>query len=122
VQGLSAALPENNPCGVLIGALGSCAATSVPPSFQPPDESIWASPNPFSTSTSLSLGAALDRDATLSVFDVAGRRVREFRMTPTTAPVVWDGADETGQRVAAGAYFLRLDGRLDHAGRVTVVR
>jgi hypothetical protein len=122
VQGLSAALPENNPCGVLIGALGSCAATSVPPSFQPPDESIWASPNPFSTSTTLSLGPAIDRNATLSVFDMAGRRVREFQITPAAAPVIWDGADDHGQRVAAGTYLLRLEGRRDLAGRVTVVR
>jgi hypothetical protein len=106
----------------LIGAPGSCAATSVPPSFQPPDAAIWASPNPFSTSTVLSLNASLDRDATLSVFDAAGRRVREFRMTSTATPVIWDGADDHGQRVAAGTYLLRLDGRRDLAGRVTVVR
>jgi hypothetical protein len=122
LAGDSPCLPENNPCGVLIGAPGSCAATSVPPSFQPPDDAIWASPNPFSASTALSLGASLDRDATLSVFDVAGRRVREFRMAPTAAPVIWDGADENGQRVAAGMYFLRLEGRRDLAGRVAVVR
>jgi hypothetical protein len=122
VQAGSVALPENNPCGVLIGALGSCAATSVPPSFQPPEDAILASPNPFSTRTSLSLGASLDRDATLSVFDVAGRRVREFRMSPSTAPVVWDGADDNGQRVAAGVYLMRLDGRSDVSGRVMVVR
>jgi parallel beta-helix repeat protein len=122
VQPQSAALPENNPCGVLIGALGSCAATSVPPSFQPPDDVIWASPNPFSASTSLSLTSAIDRDATLSVFDVAGRRVREFRMTRAAAPVAWDGTDENGQSVAAGMYLLRLEGRRDLSGRVTVVR
>jgi hypothetical protein len=122
LQATSPCLPENNSCGVLIGALGSCAATSVPPSFQPPDDAIWASPNPFSTSTSLSLGASLDRDVMLSVFDVAGRRVREFRITPAAAPVVWDGADESGQRVAAGTYLLQLEGAQNRTGRVTIVR
>jgi hypothetical protein len=122
VTAASPCLPENNPCGVLIGALGSCDATSVPSRPVLPDDVIWASPNPFSTSTALSLDASLDRDAMLSVFDVAGRRVREFRMTPTAAPVIWDGADDHGQRVAAGTYLLRLEGRRDLAGRVTVVR
>jgi Right handed beta helix region/FlgD Ig-like domain len=122
VEAASPCLPENNPFGVLIGALGSCAATSVPPSIQPPDDAIWVSPNPFSTSTSLSLSSALDRDATLSVFDVAGRRVREFRMTRSAVPVAWDGTDENGQSVAAGTYLLRLEGRPRASGRVTVVR
>ena len=122
VHSASPCLPENNPCGVLIGALGLCAATSVLPGFDAPGTAIWASPNPFSTSTSLSLGSALDRDATLSVFDVAGRRVREFRMTRAAAPVTWDGTDENGQNVAAGTYLLRLEGRQSIAGRVTIVR
>ena len=122
VMSASPCLPENNPCGVLIGALGSCAATSVPTSPGFPDNSIWASPNPFSTSTSLSLGAALDRDATLHVFDVAGRRVREFRVTPGADRVFWDGADDNAQRVGAGTYLLRLEGAQRSAGRVTIVR
>jgi Right handed beta helix region/FlgD Ig-like domain len=122
VTAVSPCLPENNACGVLIGALGSCVATSVPSSPGFPEDAIWASPNPFSTSTSLSLGSALDRDATLNVFDTAGRRVRELRMPRSAAPVIWDGSDENGQRVAAGTYLLRLEGRQSSAGRVTILR
>ena len=43
-------------------------------------------------------------------------------MTRAAAPVMWDGADENGQSVAAGTYLLRLEGRQNLAGRVTVVR
>lgn len=118
----SPCLPENNSFGVLIGSLGSCAATSVPTGDYGPWESIWASPNPFSTSTSLSLATVLDHDATLTVFDIAGRRVRELQMPRSIAPVTWDGSDEDGRMVAPGTYFMRLEGRSDVGGRVTVVR
>jgi len=118
----SPALPENNPCGVLIGALGSCEATSVPTSPTLPDDAIWASPNPFSSTTALSLTTAPDHDATLAVFDIAGRQVRRLRLSGSASPVTWDGTDENGGQVAPGTYLLMIDGRRSAAGRVTIVR
>ena len=121
VEPSSPCLPQNNPCGVLIGALGSCDATSVPSSPTLPDDAIWASPNPFSTSTALSLTTP-SHDATLAVFDIAGRQVRRLRLSGSASPVTWDGTDENGGRVAPGTYLLRVDGRRSTAGRVTIVR
>jgi flagellar hook assembly protein FlgD len=49
--------------------------------------------------------------ATLSILDVAGRRVRQVGDDAWDAGVhrlSWDGANQFGQRVAAGMYFARL--------------
>jgi flagellar hook assembly protein FlgD len=56
------------------------------------------------------------RHVTLSVFDVAGRRVRTLvdgwmRAGPHSSR--WDGRDDGGRAVASGVYFARLE-----AGRI----
>ena len=48
----------------------------------------------------------------LSVFDASGRRVREILSGEVGSgghTVNWDGLDERGASVPAGAYFVRLD-------------
>lgn len=120
---VSPCLPENNPCGVLIGALGSCDATSVPLSPGFPEDAIWASPNPFSTSTRLALAKTYETGAVLSVFDMAGRRVRELPLDGSSREITWDGMDRDGRDVGVGTYFLRLQGaETAVTGRVTLVR
>ena len=47
----------------------------------------------------------------VDVFDVRGRRVREVTRTRLGSGefhIVWDGRDESGKSVAAGAYFVRV--------------
>jgi Cohesin domain len=44
----------------------------------------------------------------LSIYDVAGRRIRSLRFTPETSVVLWDGRDGSGSRVAGGLYFAVL--------------
>ena len=47
----------------------------------------------------------------LSIFDLAGRRVRRLVSGPTGAGehvAQWNGRDETGGRVPAGVYLYRL--------------
>jgi len=48
----------------------------------------------------------------LEVYDAAGRRVRRLatgsRRAATRDRVVWDGTDDAGHAVGAGAYFVRL--------------
>ncbi len=46
----------------------------------------------------------------VSVFDVAGRRVRSLWEGPLTDPaktVEWNGTDDRGNRAATGVYFVR---------------
>lgn len=67
------------------------------------------------------------REVHLSLYDVAGRRVRDLGVTRqlelTRFNVWWDGANEKGVRVPPGVYFLRTDiGETLETNRVTVVR
>jgi hypothetical protein len=67
-------------------------------------------PNPSRGDALLHLLAPSTRAVTLTVSDVSGRLVREFRVVPGTdgaCSVVWDGADGAGERVASGVYFVR---------------
>ncbi len=68
-------------------------------------------PNPFNPATELSFTMGRAGVAELTVFDVAGRKVRtlesgSFGAGPHT--VTWHGRDDAGQVVPAGVYFARL--------------
>lgn len=68
-------------------------------------------PNPFNPSTTIEFSVAREARVDLSVFDVAGRRVRTLvseSKTPNAYRVTWDGTDDSGQRVASGVYFYRM--------------
>jgi hypothetical protein len=70
-------------------------------------------PNPFGEGTSVAFSMPEDGRAVVSVYDVAGRLVRvvddSFRKAgPHVVP--WDGTNGNGGAVAAGVYFVRLEG------------
>ena len=67
-------------------------------------------PNPFRHSTTILYTQATSVPATITVFDVLGRRVRTFEPTRTPGEhvIVWDGADAAGRPVASGVYFVQL--------------
>lgn len=76
---------------------------------------LSVTPNP-GTSGSVELSFALPGNvtATLTIFDVAGRRVRTlFEGTPSTGVgrVAWDGRDERGIPVVSGTYFAQISTR-----------
>jgi hypothetical protein len=69
-------------------------------------------PNPFNPSTTISFQLAAQEQVSLSVFDVAGRRIRSLvsgevlGAGPHTA--VWNGRNDQGSPVASGVYYYRL--------------
>ena len=70
-----------------------------------------ASPNPFTTSTSVSFALPHRADVRLEVFDINGRKVKELFSGPAQPgkqSLIWDGTDETGAAVSPGAFFYRL--------------
>ena len=72
-----------------------------------------ASPNPFAETTSIAYsvptgGGLVD----IVVYDVNGREVRRLvheQMGSGAGKAVWDGLDNSGENVASGVYFAKLD-------------
>jgi hypothetical protein len=64
---------------------------------------LTVSPNPFTGSTRIRLQNGLQSEATVSVYDVSGKKVNEL-----TCNQVWNGTDARGRKLAAGVYLLKL--------------
>ena len=83
-----------------------------------------ASPNPARSSIRIGFTLPTGRQATLSIHDVNGRRVRTLGRDARLAgesEVTWDLRDEAGRRVPAGIYFARLAGDASATARRIVV-
>lgn len=84
------------------------------------------SPNPFSTSTTFGYSISTGEHVQLTVYALDGKPVRQLIDAPQEAgehQILWDGRDQQGIAVPAGAYIYRLitdDG--EARGRVLVVR
>jgi hypothetical protein len=68
-------------------------------------------PNPFNPSTEIGFTVPKAGKATLAVYDITGRKVRDLVSGSLAAgvhTVVWDGADNRGRAVSSGVYFSRL--------------
>jgi len=72
---------------------------------------LRASPNPSHGQLTIGYSVPEDDWITLEVYDVAGRYVRTLvdrNVYSGTHEFTWNGTDQTGRRVAAGTYLLRL--------------
>lgn len=70
-----------------------------------------SAPNPFTTSTVIRLAFPSAQNASVRIFDVAGRAVRtlaDSRFDAGDHSLVWDGTGDAGRPLAAGVYFCRL--------------
>jgi len=75
--------------------------------------SLSNSPNPFNAATNVEFTTAGSADATLSVFDVLGRKVATLHQgeLPAGRQILhWNGENSDGEAVASGVYFARLEG------------
>ena len=76
-------------------------------------------PNPFNPTMVIPLDLATDqKQVSLALYDVLGRRVRQLWQGPLGAGThrfTWDGRDEAGRRVAAGVYIYKVevDGQIE---------
>ena len=69
-------------------------------------------PNPFNPVTSVRFALPRGSEVRLTVFDVTGRVVRTLVDEELPAgyhETSWDGRSDSGQRVASGVYFYRLE-------------
>ena len=70
---------------------------------------LWAVPSVTRGATVLHFGRALEHEATLTVFDAAGRAIATLPAPIGATTVAWSGLDESGAPVHSGLYFVRLD-------------
>jgi hypothetical protein len=88
---------------------------------------LLAWPNPARAGVSFAFGLSHAASVSLSLFDLAGRRVTTLvdeRLVAGSHLSRWDGANVRGERVAAGLYFatLRADGAVIGRASVMLVR
>jgi choice-of-anchor B domain-containing protein len=83
-------------------------------------------PNPFNPSTRIPFELTRGGRVTLSIFDVAGRRVRALVDRDFPAGIHqadWDGRDDAGQTAASGVYFYRMQsGSQSETRRMVLVK
>jgi hypothetical protein len=85
---------------------------------------VWLAtpaPNPVQGAATLRFALPAEGAASLAIYDVSGRQVRELARGVLPAGEHerrWDGRDDAGQPVRGGLYFVRLQA----AGRLLTVR
>jgi DNA-binding beta-propeller fold protein YncE len=85
-----------------------------------------AQPNPFNESTVFRYTLPQKATVRLSVYDIAGRRIRLFeegQMEAGAHLLRWDGRDDSGRLVPPGVYLYRLnDGNSEKTHRAIMIR
>jgi hypothetical protein len=84
-----------------------------------PDKSALFSnyPNPFNPETWIPFQLSESASVRVSIYDATGERVRVLDVgylpagtyTSRSKSIYWDGSNESGERVASGLYFYRID-------------
>ncbi|KAA3598023.1 MAG: T9SS C-terminal target domain-containing protein [Calditrichaeota bacterium] len=67
-------------------------------------------PNPFNPTTVINyeLGIANYEKATLTIYNILGKKVKEWKLKSNSGEVVWNGTDNFGNSVSSGVYFYKL--------------
>jgi hypothetical protein len=81
-------------------------------------------PHPITDVSTLSFSIPRTEQVRLTIYDLAGRRIRTLLDLPLVAGehrTTWDGCDETGRHVAAGLYLVCIAGRDQIATRKALV-
>ncbi len=119
--------PRVDPCA--IGLVLDMQASGVGPVIGQPGFAFSAGPNPAAPGDPISIFLALsgvEGQIEVAVFDPSGRRVRNVYAGPAPEQalrIVWDGRDEMGRAVAAGAYYCRARfGGMSVARKVVVAQ
>lgn len=119
----SPCLPENNSCGVQIGAEGQ--GCTHPTAAEPAPGGglrLSAAPNPFNPKTRLAFSLPEAARVDLAVFDASGRRVATL-LDNTERPAGEQTLDWNAAGIASGVYLARLEaGSLSQQIKLVVLR
>lgn len=78
---------------------------------QTPYVEIKNVPNPFNPSTTVHFKNSSAGEGTVMIFDMLGRKVREFHLgniEPGEHKIQWDGRNENGNELPSGVFFIRF--------------
>ena len=85
-------------------------------------------PNPMNPTATIKYSVKESGRVTLRIFDVAGRVIRELvneekQASAIPYSVLWNGTDDSGQRVASGVYFYQIEAKnFVSAKKIVVLR
>jgi len=73
-------------------------------------ELIGNYPNPFNpeTTISFSLNTENTEDTELIIYNIKGKKIRQYSIFNNQFSIIWDGMDESGKQVTSGIYFYKL--------------
>lgn len=75
----------------------------------PTDPKILICPNPFFKDTNVRFLFSRESENTvIQIYNICGRKVREFIASKQDSVITWNGADHEGNQLAAGVYFIRI--------------
>ncbi len=83
-----------------------------PNKILPREVEISVYPNPFNSNTNISVTS--ESAGELSIYDILGRPVRSFGISPGPNDLNWDATDEFGQQIRSGIYFVGLNNGRDY--------
>ncbi len=108
---------------VWVNGTPGLSAESAPPAH--PRLALVAAPNPFNARVQLTVSGDPQGPFSLTIFDLAGRRVRTLARGAApggTTTFTWDGRDDDGLRISASSYLAVLtSGAGQFARKVTLV-
>jgi hypothetical protein len=85
-----------------------------------------AFPNPFNPTTIIRFNLAAPREVDVDIYNLLGQRIRSLysgQVNTGTTSLVWDGANDSGRRVAAGLYLCQLRTTESHKNlKLTVLK
>ena len=88
------------------------------PIIPQPELTICAGPNPFSSSTRITLKASAPlENVDIGIYNLKGQLVRNLgprKLAKGSQELAWDGLDISGKPVASGIYLLRASGPNGH--------
>ena len=84
------------------------------------------SPNPFSESTEISFDVknSAHRNAEISIYNLQGKRVKTYNITPDMNSVTWNGTDENATVLPSGVYLytISLDDEITKTEKLLLLR
>jgi len=84
------------------------------------------SPNPFNESTEISFDVknSAHRNAEISIYNLQGKRVKTYNITPDMNSVTWNGTDENATVLPSGVYLytISLDDEITKTEKLLLLR